>query len=237
MFASEIFEEARRQVRSSNGIAVVIADNEPISISGIRSAVEDEDDIQILAECQNSEHLLHAVRSHCPDVVLASEEILRDEDRELGALDRLVSEVDEARVIVVTNEKDPKFLESALRHGAKGVLQREWPVVQIPMAIREVTSGGVWLENGATAPVHEQAPAPRKAPNADALRIGSLTPREREVIGLVCEGLKNKEIMHRLRISLATVAHHLTSIYRKLEVSDRTSLVIYAAKKHLVTFS
>jgi DNA-binding NarL/FixJ family response regulator len=218
-------------------IAVVIADNQPISISGIRSAVAGQQDIRILAECQSSQHLLNLVRRHCPDVVLVSEEILRDENTELGTLERLVTEIDDTRVIVVTSEKDPKFLESALRCGAKGVFQREWPVQQIPIAIRKVTRGGVWLDQGAAEQVLEQALARRKAPDSDQLRIASLTPREREVIGLVCEGLRNKEITDRLHISLATVSHHLTSIYRKLEVSDRTSLVIYAAKQRLITFS
>jgi DNA-binding NarL/FixJ family response regulator len=223
-------------VRSMEGIAVVIADNQPISLSGIRSAVADEDDIRILAECQSSEHLLNAVRDYCPDVVLVSAEILREESREMKALEQLVTEVDETRVIVVTSERDPGFLEGALRCGAKGVFQREWPADEIPMAIRKVTNGGVWVEQGAAERVLERALTRRRTPDNDELRIASLTPREREVIELVCEGLRNKEVTDRLHISLATVSHHLTSIYRKLDVNDRTSLVVYAFKRHLVKF-
>jgi DNA-binding NarL/FixJ family response regulator len=215
------------------GIDVVIADNEPLSLSGMRSAVADQADIRVLAECQNSERLVDAVRNHSPDVVLVSAEILREE---LGALEQLVTEIEETRVIVVTGRKDAVFVEGALRCGAKGVFQREWPVQQIPMAIRKVTSGGVWLEQTAAERAVEQALSKRTIPNEDELRIASLTPREREVIELICEGLRNKELADRLRISLATVSHHLTSIFRKLEVSDRTSLVIYAVKRHLVTF-
>jgi DNA-binding NarL/FixJ family response regulator len=215
------------------GIDVVIADNEPLSLSGMRSAVADQADIRVLAECQNSERLVDAVRNHSPDVVLVSAEILREE---LGALEQLVTAIEETRVIVVTSRKDAVFVEGALRCGAKGVFQREWPVQQIPMAIRKVTSGGVWLEQTAAERAVEQALSKRKIPNEDELRIASLTPREREVIELICEGLRNKELADRLRISLATVSHHLTSIFRKLEVSDRTSLVIYAVKRHLVTF-
>jgi two-component system, NarL family, nitrate/nitrite response regulator NarL len=215
-------------------IEVVIADNQPISLSGIRSAVADEEDIRILAECQNTEHLLNAVRHYCPDVVLVSAEILKEESQEMEALEHLVTEVDETRVIVVTSERDPEFLEGALRCGARGVFQREWPVDEIPMAIRKVTNGGVWLEQSAAERVLEQALSRRKAPDNDELRIASLTPREREVIDLVCEGLRNKEITDRLHISLATISHHLTSIYRKLEVNDRTSLVVYAFKRRMV---
>jgi two-component system, NarL family, nitrate/nitrite response regulator NarL len=215
------------------GIDVVIADNQPLSLSGMRSAVADQEDIRVLAECQNQDCLIDAVRDLAPDVLLVSTEILSEE---LGALEQLLTEIEETRVIVVTSRKDPGFLEEALRCGAKGVFQREWPVQQIPMAIRKVTNGGVWLEQTAAERVLEQALSRRKAADPDEVKVASLTAREREVIELVCEGLRNKEINDRLHISLATVSHHLTSIYRKLGVSDRTSLVIYAAKHRLITF-
>jgi len=214
-------------------IDVVIADNQPMSLSGLRSAVADQSDIRILAECQNPERLLDAVRNNSPHVLLVSAEILREELKEL---ELLVSEVEETRVIVVTNRKDMAFLEGALRCGAKGVFQREWPVQQIPMAIRKVINGGVWLEQAAAERMLEQVLTRRQVPDADECKVASLTPREREVVELICQGLRNKEIADRLHISLATVSHHLTSIFRKLEVDDRTSLVIYAAKQRLVTF-
>jgi len=214
-------------------IDVVIADNQPLSLNGMRSAVADEADIRVLAECQNEERLLDAIRDYSPHVLLISVEILRDE---LDALEQLVTEVEETRVIVVTSRKDPEFLADALRCGAKGVFQREWPVQQIPMAIRKVTNGGVWLEQTTVERVLEQVLSKRKAPDADELKIASLTQREHEGIQLICRGLRNKEIAEELHISLATVSHHLTSIYRKLEVEDRTSLVIYSAKQHLVSY-
>lgn len=215
-------------------IDVVIADNQPLSLYGMRSAVAGQADIRILAECQNRERLIDAVRNHSPDVLLVSAEILREE---LDALEQLVAEIEETRIIVVTSRKDASFLEGALRCGAKGVLQRELPVQEIPMAIRRVTNGGVWLEQAAAKRIAEQALIKRRTPDAEELKIASLTQREREVAELVCEGLKNKEIGQRLHISLATVSHHLTAIYRKLQVEDRTSLVVYAARQHLVTFS
>jgi DNA-binding NarL/FixJ family response regulator len=214
-------------------IDVMIADNQQLSLYGLRSAVADQSDITVLAECENQDQLLDEIRHHSPDVLLVSAEILQDE---LDALEQLVTEIDETRVIVVTSSKDPEFLEGALRCGAKGVFQREWPVQQIPMAIRKVTNGGVWLEQGAAERVLEQILSKGRDPDTNEERIASLTPREREVVDLVCEGLRNKEIADRIHISLATVTHHLTSIYSKLGVADRTALVIYAAKQRLVTF-
>lgn len=216
-----------------NDIQVVIADNQPLALSGLRNAVADQADIQVLAECQNRDHLVDAVRKHSPDVLLVSADMLQEE---LDALQRLVTEMDETRVIVLTGRKDADFLEGALRCGAKGVIQREWPIQQIPVAIRKVIRGGVWLERNAAERVLENLINGRNGEDPETKKKAALTPRERDVIEHICKGCKNKAIAETLHISEATVSHHLTSIYRKLEVDDRTSLVIYAAKNSMVTF-
>jgi DNA-binding NarL/FixJ family response regulator len=212
-------------------IQVVIADNQPLTLSGLRSAVADHDDIEVLAECIKPERLMDAVRDHAPDVLLVGADFLEDG---LDELERLVTALHETRVIVLTSNKDPEFLEEALRSGVKGVFQTERPVHQIALAIRKVTNGGVWLEHSVAERVLEGIL--NRTPNPEERKIAALTPREREVIDLVCQGLRNKEISDRLHISEATVSHHLTAIFRKLEVADRTSLVIYSARQRLVVF-
>jgi len=214
-------------------IQVVIADNQPLTLSGLRSAVADHADIQVLAECLNRDRLIEAVRKYSPDVLLVSTDILQEE---LDALEQLVTEIDETRVIILTSRKDLDFLEGALRCGAKGVIQRERPIQQIPVAIRKVTNGGVWIERMVAELVLENLLSTRNSVDREERKIACLTPREHEVIDLICQGFKNKSISGKLHISEATVTHHLTSIYRKLEVGDRTSLVIYSAKRNLVTF-
>jgi DNA-binding NarL/FixJ family response regulator len=74
-----------------------------------------------------------------------------------------------------------------------------------------------------------------KKDDLEEQKFSAITTREQEVIGLICEGLRNKEVSDRLHISEATVSHHLTSIFRKLDIEDRVSLVIYAVRKRLVT--
>lgn len=212
-------------------IQVVIADNQPLALAGLRFAVADEADMEVLAECRNSDRLVDAVRKHSPDVLLVSTDMFQEK---LDALERLVTEIEETRVIVLTSRKDPDFLEGALRSGAKGVIHREWPVHQIPIAIRKVTNGGFWLDRTAVERVLHKLLDGRSGGDPEARKIALLTHREREVIGLICQGLRNKTIAGTLHISEATVSHHLTSIYGKLEVDDRTSLVIYSAKNGLV---
>ena len=133
-------------VDSMANIDVVIADEQPLSLIGMRSAVADQSDIRIVAECENPRCLAEVVRRHPPNVLLVSGELLRDE---FGALKQLVSQIKKTHVIVVTSHKDRGFLDGALRCGANGVIHTECPIEEIPAAIRKVTSGGVWLERAA----------------------------------------------------------------------------------------
>jgi DNA-binding NarL/FixJ family response regulator len=125
------------------GINVVLADDQPLSLIGMRTAIADQGDIRILAECQNPICLAEAVRHRRPDVLLVNATLLHDE---FGALKQLVSQSEKTRVIVITSHKERQFLDDALRCGAKGVIQTECSVEMIPSAIRKVTLGGVWLE-------------------------------------------------------------------------------------------
>jgi two-component system response regulator DegU len=214
-------------------IQVIFADNHPLTLSGLRSAVADHSDIQVLAECIDRERVLEAVRSHLPDVLLLSAELLQEE---LNTLQQLVAELHDTRVILLTGRKDSDFLEEALRCGARGVFQREKPAHYIPLAIRKVTGGGLWFEHAMAERILDEFLNRRnKAQGPEERKIAAVTTREQEVIELICQGLKNKEISERLYISETTVSHHLTSIFRKLEVNDRISLILYSVRNHLVT--
>jgi DNA-binding NarL/FixJ family response regulator len=124
-------------------IQVVFADNHPLTLSGLRSAVARHSDIKVLAECVDRERAIDAVRNHEADVLLLSADLLQEEK---DALQQLVSEMRDTRVILLSDRKDPDFLEEALRSGARGVFQRERPTHYIPLAIRKVTNGGLWFE-------------------------------------------------------------------------------------------
>ena len=100
-------------------------------------------------------------------------------------------------------------------------------------AINKVHEGEVWLDRSLMGSVLDQITQSQEV-DPEQARIASLSTREREVIALIAEGLKNKQIGQRLFISETTVTHHLSSIFSKLEVSDRLELVIYAFSRNLV---
>lgn len=131
------------------------------------------------------------------------------------------------RLLLVTEIADADLHRRAVRLGAAGIVGTDRPAETLFKAIEKVMEGEVWMERRLVADLI--APAhPR--PDGDQARIGSLTPREREVVRLLCEGLRNKQIADRLTVTDVTVRHHLTSVFSKLGVSDRLGLLLYASK-------
>src|SRR5262249_55445781 len=125
--------------------------------------------------------------------------------------------------------QDSEIHLKAVRLGAMGIVMKTDPSNLLFKAIRKVHSGEAWLNRSIMAAVimgiHDNRP---EKPRTETKKVASLTERELEVIASVGEGLKNKQIGERLFISEATVRHHLTSIFEKLEVADRLELMIYA---------
>lgn len=216
-----------------NVIEVVLADNQPLTLCGLRSSIADHSDIRILAECTERECLMEVVSTHAPQVLLVSTELLREE---FDPLQALKEDYPHTRVLLLTARQDSAFLQHILRLGINGVFKRERPVHHIPIAIRTVNRGELWFERAVTEGMLSDLlrNGNGKKDHADGEKKPPVSAREQEVIELICQGLRNKEISERLHISEATVSHHLTSIFRKLEVEDRVSLVLHAVRHHLV---
>lgn len=214
-------------------IQVLFADNHPLTLSGLRSAVAAQADIHVLPECVDRKLLRDCVRSQSPHVLFVSSEFLQDQ---LGDLKQLVLENEGTRVILLTNRNDPWFFEEALHCGASGIFERERPVEYIPMAIRKVMNGGFWFEQALAERMLGDVLHKRNHPHKPEKRkISTLTLRERQVLDLISQSLRNKQIAERLHLSEATISRRVSSIFRKLDVEDRTSLVIYAVKKQMVS--
>lgn len=164
-----------------------------------------------------------------PDVILF--EPHPDTDLWLDAIGPLLAAGGpQARVLLLTGMTDPELYRQALRQGARGILDLDHPPETLLRAIAHVYDGDVWMDRRLVADLVTSVTG---ASGTERARIESLTPREREVVRLVSEGLKNKPIAERLSIADVTVRHHLTSIFGKLEVADRLSLVVFAFRHGL----
>jgi DNA-binding NarL/FixJ family response regulator len=137
----------------------------------------------------------------------------------------------QARLLLVTTLSDPDIHRQAVQNGARGIVGKDRSPDTLFKAIEKVHEGEVWIERRMVAEFVANAAAGAGGYRA---RIDSLTRREREVVRLVAEGLKNKQIADRLSVADVTVRHHLTSIFAKLDVADRLSLLVFAFKNGLV---
>jgi DNA-binding NarL/FixJ family response regulator len=142
-----------------------------------------------------------------------------------------------ARGLVLTSEPSPQFHQQTIRLGARGVVDKAQAPERLFEAITKVHAGEVWLDPVLLAALlDELAPHKRRTlQDPEDAKIATLSARERDVITLVGEGQRNKQIAQRLFISETTVRHHLTSIFRKLQVTDRLELVIYTYRYGLAT--
>ena len=214
-------------------IQVLFADNHPLTLSGLKSAVAAQSDIHVLTECMHRDRLYESVRTQSPHILFISSEFLQDE---LGHLIQLVAENEGTKIILLTSRTDPQFFEDALRCGASGIFERQRPIEFIPLAIRRVMNGGFWFEQAlAERMLGDVLLKNKKQPDPEKNKIAAITPRDRQVLELICEGMRNRDIAERLQVSEATVSRHVTAMFRKLDVVDRTSLVIYAIKRQLVS--
>jgi two-component system nitrate/nitrite response regulator NarL len=116
-----------------------------------------------------------------------------------------------------------------IKAGALGIVRQDQPIDVLFRAINCLQAGEIWLERSLAARVMRENLHPRPAdPNSPEKIIGLLNERELEVVAFVCEGMKNQAIADRLFVSEATVRHRLTSVFEKLQISDRLELVIFA---------
>ena len=137
------------------------------------------------------------------------------------------------RIMMLGSVLDGETLALAFRHGVTGAVLKKDPPEVLLEAVRHVADGEVWLDRKATARLVDGLRDLPSATSPEAKRAQSITKREREVLTLVSQGLRNQQIANRLHISEVTVRNHLTSIFRKLKVTSRFQLAVYAFRHGL----
>jgi DNA-binding NarL/FixJ family response regulator len=192
--------------------------------------IEHDQRMQVVAQAGNRIEALERANATRPDVIIL-DLVLGDEDG-LTFLPELCQASPTSRVLVLTGVQNPDAHRSAIRRGAMGIVLKEHAADQLLKAILKVHDGEVWIERSMMGSMIQELNKPNSV-DPEITKIESLTDREREVIALVGEGLKNKQVGERLFISETTVTHHLSSVFSKLDVSDRLELIIYAFRHGL----
>jgi DNA-binding NarL/FixJ family response regulator len=220
--------------RSADGaISVVIVDDHRLVREGLRMLIDSASRLRVVGEARDVSEARSVVARELPDVVLLDLDLHGESGLDLIPEIATISEG--SRVLVLTGLREQQVHQQCVRLGARGLVQKELAADVLIKAVERVHAGEVWFDRGLMSDMLSDVLQRRHAKAVDPAveRIATLTPREREVVLLVCEGLRNKQIADRLFISNTTVRHHLTSIFSKLGISDRLELVIFAYRHGL----
>lgn len=214
-------------------IRVLLADDQALVRAGFASLLDAQGDIEVAGEASDGEEAVRLARQLTPDVVLMDIRMPGldglQATRRIAGDERLGS----VRVVILTTFELDEYVFEAVRAGASGFLVKHTEPVELVRAVRVVASGDALLSPGVTRRlISEFATRAKAPPPADSLDV--LTERERELVGLVGEGLSNDEIAQRLVLSPATVKTHVNRSMMKLGARDRAHLVVFAYEAGLV---
>jgi DNA-binding NarL/FixJ family response regulator len=230
---SEGQPEPEAETRSHATIRVLVADDHPIVREGIRRLLELEKDIAVVAEAGDGQEVLDKMEQAHPDIILLD---LRMPGMDgLAVLQALQHTKGKVRVIVLTASEDKNEWVQAMKLGCAGIVVKQTAPELIVKSIRKVHDGEIWLDSTTTAAVMRQfATAEEAAASGARSRTRSpLSAREKEIVALVAQGYRNREMAEKMFISEQTVKNHLHNIFDKLGVSDRLELALYAIHKGL----
>ena len=208
-------------------IRVLIADDHAVVRQGLRTFLELQDDIEVVADVADGEAALRAAEEHEPDVVLM--DLVMPGGGGVEAIRALREARPEARVLVLTSFLDDDKVFPAVRAGAAGYLLKDVEPAELVRAIRTVDDGEALLHPAVAARLMEEISETERPAAEEAL-----TAREREVLELIARGMPNKLIARDLEIAEKTVKTHVSSILSKLGLTDRTQAALYAVRSGLI---
>lgn len=206
-------------------IRVMIVDDHLMVRDGIRTFLSVYDDLEVVAEAENGEQALALCTQLQPDVILM--DILMPGMDGPSTTQQICEKFHDIMVIALTSFVEDELVQSALQAGAIGYLLKDVQPDRLAQAIREANQGRGIIDTAA-------AQALISASQAEQMPEFELTPREREILGLMVSGKTNKQIAESLTLSLGTVRFHISNILSKMGVSNRTEAVSLALQNNLV---
>jgi len=226
---------ARSESRRSSKIRVVIADDHPIVRTGLVQVLSSQPDFEIVGQAEDGNQALERVRELDPDVLVL--DLKMPELDGIAALQTMQQSGLRTRVLILTGSEDRNQYIQAMKFGCAGIVLKRTATDLIVKSIRKVHQGEIWLDSHTTAAVMKEFAAPLESGSAAGAKTAGerspLSPRERELVALIAQGYKNKDMAEKLFISEQTVKNHLHNIFDKLGVSDRLELALYAIHKGL----
>jgi two-component system, NarL family, nitrate/nitrite response regulator NarL len=223
---------------STETIRVLLADSQPIVLLGLRAALAEYAKVEVVGEASDGMEVIDKTVHLDPDVVLMDLKLPRVDG--LTVIRSIHTRAPRSKVLLFASADNREEFVEAMKLGCSGVLLKEGPLSLIEKSLSKVHSGEIWLDANTTAAVIRQfaSPLPAEMPGPQISSKVSrertqLSQREREIIVLIAQGYKNKEIAEKMFITEQTVKNHLHNVFDKLGVSDRLELALYAIHNSL----
>lgn len=235
-------------------IKVMIVDDQQLMREGLKTILNIEKDIDVVALAENGQEALNELKSARPDVVLM--DIRMPVMNGVDCTKAIKEQCPDIKVLVLTTFDDDEYIIEALANGAEGYLLKDLPSEKLISCIRDINCGKSIMQPEIAAKVishiksmHNNVRSCRDKENKtvedelfsigasyeiDSIGLKELTQREKEILRQMAKGLSNKEISKTLYISEGTVKNYISSIYEKLGVSERSKVILFAIENKLI---
>ena len=219
-------------------IRLIIADDIQILRQGLKAILSQDPELSVVGLAANGKEAWELCAAHRPDLVLMDMR-MPDYDGSWG-IRKIKEDYPDIRVLVLTTFDDPETVDAAVRSGADGYILKEMEDDRVIQAVKAVSAGinvfggtvFAGMRTKLRSPAGETPPAPGPANAADPA-VQSLTPRERDIMKCIAQGMDNREISETLYLAEGTVRNHISRVLDKLHLKDRTQLAVYTVKHGL----
>jgi DNA-binding NarL/FixJ family response regulator len=212
-------------------LKIVLAEDHTILREGLRALLSADPNFKIIGEARDGREAVHCVEKLAPDLLLMDLSMPRMSG--MDAIREIKKRFPEIKIIALTVHKTEEYLLTTLQAGADGYVLKDATHEELVMAIKSVMGGKCYLSPGVSEKVIEGYLVGKES-NRSLSTWETLSQREREVLKLIAEGYKNKEIAEDLCISLKTVEKHRANLMKKLDLHNAAALTVYAVQKGLV---
>ena len=209
-------------------VTIMIADDHSMVREGLKSLLELDGDIQVIEEAVDGEDCLEKLKTCKPDVLLL--DINMAKKNGLEVLQCINKSNLKVKVLVLTVHNEVEYLIKAVDIGVDGYILKDSESAELKKAIFAITKGENYIQPDLIPALNSKM----IEKNSDKDKIDSLTKREFEVLKLLAVGMYNKEIAEKLNISERTVKNHVSNIFKKLEVTDRTQAAVFTIRNNLI---
>lgn len=222
---------------SSNLIKILLVEDDELFRLGLRVRLQQEADLEIVAEAEDGETAIELVKQNLLDLVLLDMGLPG-----IGGIEacrQIKQQNPQLPILVLTSHSQTSLIIRLIEVGAQGYCLKGIAAEKLILAMRSVAAGASWWDATATKEIRSSLIAEASSPELKNITkpINPLTQREQEILSLLAAGKNNQEIAHALYIAPGTVRVHIHAILQKLAVSDRTQAVIVALQKHLIKSS